>query len=230
MSYVRLKHTLSSIALASLADPGRAAAAPAMAAYAALSPIGDAVPAAAIARRAAMEPSRVRRALLATGLFTDGADGPALAAPYRPHAAYFHRQAARLAEALRLAERHAPPGVPLEVYRGAALFNAGLFFECHEYLEDVWRNSRPPEREFYHGLVQAAAGCYHAEKGNAHGAAVLLGKARAKLTAYGPRFLSVDVDALLTSLDPVERAARNGFGQPASRPYSGPRPVLGFAA
>jgi hypothetical protein len=145
----------------------------------------------------------VRRVLTDTGLFVDDAAGIALASPYRPHAAYFRRQAARLVEALHLAARPSPPDAPREVRLGAALFDAGLFFEAHEYWEDVWRAAGPPERAFYHGLVQAAAGCYHAEKGNVHGASVLLGKARAKLEAYVPRYLGVDVRALLSSLQTV---------------------------
>lgn len=228
MSYVRLKHALSAIALESLARPASSLAVSAMAAYArragadpdaAVRP--GPVPAEVLARDVAADPDAVRRALLDTGLFARDDGGIALAAPYRPHAAYFSRQIARLAEARRLAEQPPPADVPLHVRRGAALFNAGLFFECHEYFEDVWRASRPPERAFYHGLVQAAAGCYHAEKGNAHGAAVLLDKARRKLEAYAPRYLGVDVAALLASLEPVRRGASAG-------PYDGPRPVLRF--
>jgi predicted metal-dependent hydrolase len=105
------------------------------------------------------------------------------------------------------------------VRRGAALFNAGLFFECHELFEDAWRASAPPERLFYHGLVQAAAACYHAEKGNTHGAAVLLDKARAKLTRYAPRYLGVDIEGLLASL----RAVRDGT---SAGGYRGSRPVM----
>lgn len=211
MSYVRLKHTLSAVALKSLADPGASPVAPAMAAYARRSEAGHAVPLETLARdlageSAGMDPDAVRRALLDTGLFVEEADGIALAPAYRPHAAYFRRQVTRLTEALRLAAGPPAPGVPLDVHRGAALFNAGLYFEAHEYWEDVWRASRPPERAFYHGLVQAAAGRYHAEKGNTHGAAVLLAKARAKLEAYVPHYLGVDVAALLGSLTEVPRA------------------------
>lgn len=219
MSYVRLKHALSAIALESLArdgsHPEASLVVSAMAAYARRSAAGaagpktggseagGAVPVETLAQDTAAGLEAVRRALLGTGLFAEEAGGIAPAAPYRPHAAYFRRQVMRLVDALRLAAEPPAPDVPPEVVRGAALFNAGLFFEAHEYWEDVWRASRPPERAFYHGLVQAAAGCYHAEKGNAHGAAVLLAKARAKLAAYAPRFLGVDVAALLASLQAV---------------------------
>ncbi len=203
MSYVRLKHALSAMALESLGHPEPSLVVAAMAAFARRSETGEAVRVEVLARDVAGAPDAVRRALLDTGWFAPGTDGIALAAAYRPHAAYFRRQATRLVEALRLAAQPAPADVPPNVHRGLALFHAGLFFECHEYFEDVWRASRPPGREFYHGLVQAAAGCYHAEKGNAHGAAVLLLKAREKLKAYTPRYLGVDVAAILASLENV---------------------------
>lgn len=216
MSYVRLKHALSAIALESLSSPAPSLLVSAMAAYARRSETGSAVPVEALARDVAADQETVTRALLDTGWFAAGAAGIALAAPYRPHAAYFRRQVMRLLEARRLAAEPTLPDVPPDVHRGMALFRAGLFFECHEYLEDVWRASRPPEREFYHGLVQAAAGCYHAEKGNAHGADVLLSKARAKLSAYAPRYLGVDVAALLASLERVRAgtAPQEAFALP----------------
>lgn len=174
-----------------------------MAAFARRSEDGDAVPLDVLARDVAADPLAVGRALLDTGLFAEAARGIALAASYRAHAAYFRRQVTRLGEALRILAEAPPADVPPDVQRGAALFNAGLFFEAHEYWEGVWRASRQPEGAFYHGLVQAAAGCYHAEKGNVHGAAVLLAKARAKLEPYTPRYLGVDVAALLASLEVV---------------------------
>lgn len=220
MSYVRLKHALSAIALQSLDAPATPLAVTAMAAYARRAETGGAVPIDVLARDAGTLPEAVRRALLESRVFTEDGNGVALAAPYRPHAAYFRRQVTRLTRALRLAAEPLRLGMPIEVHRGAALFNAGLFFEAHEYWEDVWRGSRPPERAFYHGLVQAAAGSYHAEKGNAHGAAVLLSKARVKLEAYAPRYLGLDVAALLAALSAVRT------GRPSEEAAAGPELVL----
>ena len=220
MSYVRLKHALSGIALQSLDALPTPLAVTATAAYARRAEAGGPVSIDALARDAGAGTDAVRRALLESRLFTEEESAVALAAPYRPHAAYFRRQVTRLTRALRLAAEPPPPGMPIEVHRGAALFNAGLFFEAHEYWEDVWRASRPPERAFYHGLVQAAAGCYHAEKGNAHGAAVLLSKARAKLEPYAPRYLGLEVAALLAALGAVRP------GRPKVEAPAGPEMVL----
>lgn len=235
MSYVRLKHTLSKIALDTLTGHRRAETANALAAYcraAGGGPAGqrpsDAVGLGDLAAAAAQTPDAVRGHLLETGLFVDAPGGRpacppscgssrrrpdpavALADPFRPHAAYLCRQVGRLEIALRLLESPPAEGVPASVHRGAALMNAGLFFECHEYLEDVWRAAREPERTFYHGLVQAAAACYHWEKGNAHGADVLARKAIARLEPYAPAYLGLDVAALVAALGRLSAGAKEG--------------------
>jgi hypothetical protein len=48
--------------------------------------------------------------------------------------------------------------------------------------------------------VQAAAGCYHLEKANVHGARTLIRKAVAKLEPYDPIHRAVAVDAFLVGL------------------------------
>ncbi len=200
--YVRLKHTLAGLALDAISHPRRRRTASALLAYAALSRDGAAVPVEALARTADMPVRAARLALEQTRLFTPADDGRAivLGVPFRPDAAYFYRQVTRLGEARRLLASPRPRGVAIEIWRAVALFNAGLFFECHEYLEDTWRGAQEPDRTFYHGLIQAAAGCYHVEKGNAHGAGTLLGKAIEKLRPYAPAYLGVDVTGFIAGL------------------------------
>jgi predicted metal-dependent hydrolase len=67
--------------------------------------------------------------------------------------------------------------------RGLALFNRGEFFACHEVWEELWLRSAGAEKDFYQGLIQAAAAILHAERGNPRGAASTWRKARAKLEA-----------------------------------------------
>ncbi|TMI82105.1 MAG: DUF309 domain-containing protein [Bacillati bacterium ANGP1] len=204
MSYVKLKHTLAAIALEGIERPDRAHLLGVLVAYAERSGHRYQVAVAPLARAAGMAPDEARRLLAGTGLFEEAGDGDAgritLAASFRPFAAYLRRQTGRTAAALRLLGAPRRPGIPEEIWRAAALFNAGLFFECHEYLEDVWRSTPGPERAFYHGLVQAAAGCYHLEKGNTHGARTLIQKAVAKLEPYAPAYREVAVAALLAEL------------------------------
>jgi uncharacterized protein len=204
VSYVKLKHTLSAIALDAIRHPEGAPVADALLAYARAGRDGHRVPLASLARSAGIAPDDVRQVLKETGLFEEfdhaDRDHASLAAPFRPFVPYLRRQSARTAVALRLLRAPHAEGIPEEIWRAAALFNAGLFFECHEYLEDVWRAASPPERAFYHGLVQAAAGFYHLEKANVHGARTLVQKAVAKLGTYSPVHREVDVAAFVAGL------------------------------
>jgi hypothetical protein len=73
--------------------------------------------------------------------------------------------------------------------RGVALYNAGRFWEAHEALEPVWRAAPPPERDFWQGLIQAAAAMLHRERGNRHGLITQGGAAIRRLgTAPPPGF------------------------------------------
>jgi acetylornithine deacetylase/succinyl-diaminopimelate desuccinylase-like protein len=200
--YVDLKHTLSGLALRLIRRRGRSGLAATLLAYAAMSRSGEAVSLAAIAGRSGLTPPGARRWLLGTGLFAEASDHRTvwLAAPFHPVAPYFYRQVARLGAALGLVGSPRPRGVSPLVWNTVAMFNAGLFFECHEYVEDAWRAAVEPDRTFYHGLVQAAAGCYHLEKRNLHGARTLIGKALAKLRPYTPAYMGIDVTALASGL------------------------------
>jgi len=234
VGYVRLKHALAGVALAAVEDPARAPTVVVLAAYARLAALagpagGGPVPIAEIARAAGAPPDDVRERLTSTRLF--GAGDPrdlALDARFAPHAGYFTRQIARAAAAVRALDlRPAPRGVPRAVWRAVVLFNAGLFFECHEYLEDSWRSAGPEDRAFYHGLIQAAAACYHWEKGNAHGARVLAGKALANLRAYAPGRHGVAVARLLGDLAAVRDAA--GTDPPCPPRGRGDLPTIAWA-
>jgi hypothetical protein len=203
VGYVTLKHALSAAALAAVDDPDRAPVVAALAAVASSGPLsGD-----ELARQTGRSPDDIRRDLLATGVCVDTGDGGVGLDPaFAPHAAYAARQTARAVGMTRALSGPAPSGLLPVVWRAMVLFNVGLFFECHEYLERPWRAARG-DRALYHGLIQAAAGCYHCERGNVHGTAVLLGKAIAKLRAYAPAALGIDVSDLLDGLAGVRAAA-----------------------
>ncbi len=207
--YVSLKHALAEVAVDAIARRRGVRLAGVLAAYARRSSGGAPVSLAAIAGDTGTTPSGAGRLLLRTGLFAaaDGGRTTALSPALRPFADYFYRQVTRLGEALRLARSPRPSGVSRVIWNAIAMFNAGLFFECHEYLEDAWRGASEPERTFYHGLVQASAGLYHLEKRNLHGARVLLGKAVAKLRPYAPAYRAVDVAALADALEGVLAAS-----------------------
>jgi uncharacterized protein len=81
-----------------------------------------------------------------------------------------------------------------------AAFDGGAFFEAHEILEAFWVSYRGDDRDFYRGLIQAAVALHHLETGNAVGAASVAARARRNIEAYAPRYVSVDVDAILARL------------------------------
>lgn len=200
-------------------------------AYARLAPDGAEVPLADLKREAAALGAAGPRALgrlEALGLLQREDGRIRLAPEYLPHRDYFARQVQRLAEAIRALDHAADGRPPSPLRAGIILFNAGLFFECHEFLEDVWRATSGPDRDFYHGIIQVAAAFYHFEKGNQHGAGTLLGKAMTKLDRYRPRHLGVNVDRLLADLQPWrKRFAAKTAGAPLG---PGEAPVIAVRA
>jgi predicted metal-dependent hydrolase len=87
-----------------------------------------------------------------------------------------------------------PPPLLLE---GIAQFNRGEFFEQHETLELLWRDTNAPVRGLYHGILQIGVGFHHWRRGNFHGASVLLEEGIDRLQAFTPTCQTVDVAALI---------------------------------
>jgi uncharacterized protein len=76
-------------------------------------------------------------------------------------------------------------------------FNAGEFFEQHETLELLWRQTRAPVRDLYHGILQVGVGFHHWRRGNFHGASVLLDEGIRRLEPFRPSCQGVDVSGLV---------------------------------
>ena len=70
-------------------------------------------------------------------------------------------------------------------------FNAGDFFESHEFWEDMWHEEAPRERDFVQGLIQVAAGLVHFQRGNLRGAITLTERGVARLERYPQRHRGV---------------------------------------
>ena len=96
--------------------------------------------------------------------------------------------------------------------KGIEEFNHGLFFECHETLEEIWLEDHGEDRLFYQGLIQVAAGYYKLEQGVLIGAIKLWQRGLEKLEAYPPIYLGVDlrsmIDATKNNLVRAETAER----------------------
>lgn len=212
MSYIDLKHLLASLALEAVRNPAEAgwlAVAAACAEFATVAqprvPWSDCLKRAAIlaAPHGWMPGEADIRRLISRGLFSDRGDLIVLPDRFLPHLAYFQRHAPRALNAVaELQGADISPEVPNEIRVGAALFSAGLFFECHEWFEGLWKAAEGERKEFYHGIVQAAAAFYHYEKNNMHGCRTLLRKGRRRLASCPDWVVGIDLAQLQEDLVP----------------------------
>jgi predicted metal-dependent hydrolase len=86
---------------------------------------------------------------------------------------------------------------PAELLQAIAEFDRGEYFEQHETLETLWRATRSPVRELYHGVLQIGVGLHHLRRGNFHGATVLLEEGLLRLSPFAPACQGVDVASLV---------------------------------
>ena len=97
---------------------------------------------------------------------------------------------------------HQPGGDPLVVFQqGIDLFNGEQFYDCHEYLEEVWTPTQQPDRWFLQSLIHFAVAFHHHQKRNKIGAVRQLEKGIKKIQAYLPEW-----DGVVTG--EIEQAAR----------------------
>lgn len=98
-------------------------------------------------------------------------------------------------------EAAVPPGFAEAIQQ----FNTWRFYDCHETLEDIWRevgakSSESQLANFYQGIIKAAAGYHHLLRDNYEGTLKVLGDTFRLLSPYRPQTLGVDVDALLAAI------------------------------
>ncbi len=85
---------------------------------------------------------------------------------------------------------------------GLAQFNRREFYECHETLEDAWREASGFERELYQGVLQVGVGFYHLLRRNPRGALALLRRGVEHLAPLPTSFMSVEVARLIAETEP----------------------------
>jgi predicted metal-dependent hydrolase len=99
-------------------------------------------------------------------------------------------------------EHQVPPGFAEAIEQ----FNSWRFYDCHETLEDIWREvgAKSSESElanFYQGIIKAAAGYHHLLRENYEGTLKVLGDTARLLSPYRPQTLGLNVDALLDAIN-----------------------------
>ncbi len=102
--------------------------------------------------------------------------------------------------------------LPLPLQKASEQFNAHEFWECHETLEPLWLKASGPERPFFQGIIQVAAGFVHVTNCNYTGAISLLNQGLEKLMAIQniPLFqswihLSAFIEDVLQAKAEIER-------------------------
>ncbi len=98
------------------------------------------------------------------------------------------------------------PGITVQDTHAIAilLWNQGLFFEVHEWIESKWLQSRGVEKQLLQALIRAAGAYVHLEAGNLERAGRLAGKALPPLVqhrALVPGYFHVG--RLIASLEPL---------------------------
>ena len=93
--------------------------------------------------------------------------------------------------------RHAfPDSPPIHLSNAVDQFNAGLYWDCHETLEDLWRSTPYPLRHFYQAIIKIAVGLHHADRHNAKGARNKLSEGLRLLKPFTPTLLSLNTLSL----------------------------------
>lgn len=92
---------------------------------------------------------------------------------------------------------------PALLRRGVAQFNRGEYWDCHETLEELWRGEPDAVRYLYQGILLAAVGLLHRQRGNRRGATSKLRAGLARLEPYSPACMGLDIAALRAALSHI---------------------------
>jgi predicted metal-dependent hydrolase len=116
-----------------------------------------------------------------------------------------------------------PPPLLNDFCLGITEFNSGLYFECHETLEGVWRKQEGEERELTQGIIQIAVGCHHLCRNNKIGALKLFRRGLSRVEKFKNEETGLCLTDLcsqvqnLISLGISEENAADNFSHPALR-------------
>lgn len=118
-------------------------------------------------------------------------------------------------------------GVARALECGATLYNAHLYFETHELLEEIWAEQpRGRDRTVLQGIIQAAVGLYHFQHTNWRGGIRVLGYGLSKAEAGRPAFHGLAMDSFLDGLAGCREAAQAVLaGAQAAFPWGGVPPM-----
>lgn len=84
--------------------------------------------------------------------------------------------------------------------KGRLAFNAGEYYDAHEYWEELWSEYQLSDRIFIQGLIQMAVGYFHLTNDNLRGARSLFAKALPKLEQAPANQRDMNVDELRSGI------------------------------
>lgn len=90
--------------------------------------------------------------------------------------------------------------------QGIEEFNAGRFYEAHDYLEEAWVEDEGDGRDLYRGILQVGIAYYQIERGNYRGAVKMLLRVRQWLSPLPAVCRGVDVARLREDVEAVHEA------------------------
>ena len=95
--------------------------------------------------------------------------------------------------------------------KGVRLFNSGHYWEAHEAWEQAWiPDRRGPDRGFWKGLIQVAAGCLHCTRHNRRGALNKLRGGVAYLAPYLPAHRNIQLAPLVAAVEGLIAQVEHG--------------------
>jgi predicted metal-dependent hydrolase len=97
------------------------------------------------------------------------------------------------------------------VSEAAGLFNQKLYFECHELLEDAWREALGEEKRFLQALIMLSVAMHHVAAGNYTGAVNLFEKGLGRLEPFLPERDGLDLGNLAETTRKALQKARRGL-------------------
>jgi predicted metal-dependent hydrolase len=132
------------------------------------------------------------------------------------------KKSAKIAE---LIERHRGQELSPYYLGYFELFNAQLFYEAHDVLEELWLPiRREPQGDFYKGLIQLAGAFVHLQKDRLRPAAALFKLARTNLEKYPVLHEHLDLHNILILIERwLKRLERTEFSENPLNKEAAPR-------
>jgi len=85
--------------------------------------------------------------------------------------------------------------------QGIGEFNAQEYFDCHETLEELWKDYKEHDREAIQGIIQIAVGFYHLKRGNQAGTLKLFERGGARVERFAPTWQGLDMTDVLQEVN-----------------------------